>query len=71
MSPRDMIRLTGLEVFAYHGVLAEEREHLQPFLIDLELLVDLTTAAGSDDLADTIDYGQLALDIQRVVADER
>ncbi|MBO1901662.1 dihydropteroate synthase [Leucobacter weissii] len=56
----DRIALTGLEVFAHHGVYADERANGQRFLIDAELSLDLAPAAGGDDLAATVHYGELA-----------
>ena len=44
-TPVDNIRLTGLRVFAHHGVLDFERENGQEFIIDLEIAVDLAPAA--------------------------
>jgi len=58
--PVDRIRLTGLRVFAHHGVLAFERENGQEFVIDLEIAVDLALAAAADDVTQTIHYGELA-----------
>lgn len=52
---------------AVHGVLAEERSRPQPFEVDLDLEVDLGPAADSDDLTDTVDYGQLAERVIKVV----
>lgn len=66
-----LIRLTGLEVFAFHGVLASEKEHGQRFLVDLELALDLSTAGATDQLEDTIDYGALARAVHDRVATER
>jgi 7,8-dihydroneopterin aldolase/epimerase/oxygenase len=43
-----------------HGVLPAEQERPQPFEIDLDLAVDLTAAAASDRLEDTVDYGRVA-----------
>jgi 7,8-dihydroneopterin aldolase/epimerase/oxygenase len=50
------IRLKNIQVYAYHGVHAYEREHGARFEIDVELLASLEKAIISDDLADTIDY---------------
>ncbi len=53
------IELQGLELFAFHGVLDQEREHGQRFLVDLELEVDeavAARAAGSDRIEDAVDY---------------
>jgi 7,8-dihydroneopterin aldolase/epimerase/oxygenase len=66
----DRITVTGIEVFAHHGVLAHEREFGQRFLVDLVLELDLATAAASGQLSDTIDYGTLAGDVAELVAGE-
>lgn len=58
--PADRITLTGLEVFAHHGVFDFEREQGQKFLIDAEVAVDLRAASAGDDLAQTVHYGELA-----------
>lgn len=64
----DRIAITGLEVFAHHGVLPHERQLGQRFVIDVVLEVDLAPAAASDDVADTVDYGTLAGDVAAVVS---
>jgi len=53
----DRIELRGLRVVGVVGVLPEERTRAQPLEVDLDLVVDTSAAAGSDALADTIDYG--------------
>lgn len=60
------IALSGISARGYHGVFEHERADGQEFVVDVVLQVDLSTAAGSDDLADTVDYGGLAA---AVVAD--
>jgi dihydroneopterin aldolase len=57
--PADRIEVRGLELLAYCGVLPEEQARRQPFLVDLDLHLDLRAAGASDDLADTADYGRL------------
>ncbi|MCH9669112.1 MAG: dihydroneopterin aldolase [Actinomycetia bacterium] len=56
----DRIELRGLTVRGNHGVFEHERRDGQNFVIDITLWLDLSTAAASDDLADTVDYGLLA-----------
>jgi dihydroneopterin aldolase len=63
---RDRITLTGITGYGHHGVFGFEREQGQPFVVDLTCQLDLSAAAASDDLQQTIDYGSLA---QAVVAD--
>ncbi|HLV90813.1 MAG: dihydroneopterin aldolase [Acidimicrobiales bacterium] len=66
----DRIDLAGIEVLAKHGVYPEEKERLQPFIVDVTAHLDLAPAGRSDDLADTLDYGALASEIEKVVASE-
>ena len=70
MHPVDEILLTGLTVFGRHGVYDHEREDGQQFVIDLRLHLDLADAAASDDVADTVHYGELAEKVASVVAGE-
>lgn len=56
----DRIRLTGLEVFAHHGVFDFERQQGQRFVVDAEVAVDLRAAAAGDELARTVNYAELA-----------
>lgn len=64
---QDELSVTGIECFGHHGVLAREKADGQPFLVDLTLGLDTRTAARSDDLADTVDYGALVLSVKHVV----
>jgi dihydroneopterin aldolase len=66
----DRIELTGLRVRGHHGVYDFERRDGQDFVIDVALEVDLGPAAASDDVADTIHYGELAQALAAVVAGE-
>jgi dihydroneopterin aldolase len=64
------IELTGLRARGYHGVYTFEREAGQDFLVDVRLELDLEPAARSDDVADTIHYGELAERLVAIVAGE-
>lgn len=66
----DEIVLTGLTVFGRHGVYDHEREDGQEFTIDLTLRMPLREAAASDDVVDTVHYGELAEKVAAVVAGE-
>lgn len=70
MHSLDEITLTGLTVFGRHGVYDHEREDGQEFTIDLRLMLSLEQAAVSDDVADTVHYGELAEKVAAVVAGE-
>lgn len=67
---RDRIALTGLRVRGRHGVYESERVQGQDFLVDVVLELDLGPAAASDDVADTVHYGELAGRLVGVVAGE-
>ncbi len=64
----DRISLTGLTVRGNHGVFDFERADGQDFVVDVELEVDTRPAAASDEIADTIHYGELAEALAAVVA---
>jgi dihydroneopterin aldolase len=66
----DTIKIVGLRELGVHGATTEERHRAQPFEVDVELEVDLTTAGESDDLADTVDYGAMSESVARVVHSE-
>ena len=66
-----VIRLTGIKVFAHHGVLPGEQQSGQEFIIDVAVEADVEQAAQDDRLTSTIDYGVLAASIQERVAEER
>jgi dihydroneopterin aldolase len=70
MTRADTITLTGLRVFGRHGVYDEERVQGQYFVIDVVLEVDLGPAASSDDVADTVHYGELADQLASIVGGE-
>jgi dihydroneopterin aldolase len=54
------IILKGLRFHGYHGVSESERKVGQKYEIDAELACDLSLAGVTDELAHTIDYGQVA-----------
>lgn len=63
----DRITLTGLELFGHHGVYPQEKREGQKFVVDITVWADLTGAVATDDLARTINYGELAQLAARVV----
>src|SRR5690349_24923910 len=66
----DRITLTGLRAFGYHGVFDFERREGQDFIIDAVLELDLRPAAASDDVTDTVHYGELADALVAIVTGE-
>jgi 2-amino-4-hydroxy-6-hydroxymethyldihydropteridine diphosphokinase/dihydroneopterin aldolase len=68
--PLDQIRLIGVTARGRHGVFAQERRDGQDFTVDVVLHVDTRPAAASDDVTDTVHYGDLAVRIAEVVRGE-
>lgn len=64
----DRIELRGLKVRGQHGVFDHERANGQDFIIDVTVWIDLASAAATDELSDTYDYGALAQLAADVVA---
>lgn len=54
---KDEIRIEGLEVFAHHGVYAEETQNGQIFIVNATLYTDISQAGRTDDLERTVNYG--------------
>jgi len=54
----DRIFIRGLSLHAYHGVMPYEAKVGQTFTIDLSLAIELSTAARTDKVADTVSYDQ-------------
>nr|WP_128222338.1 dihydroneopterin aldolase [Nocardioides yefusunii] len=55
----DELTVTGIECYGHHGVFDFERREGQIFVVDLTLGIDTRPAAASDDLAETVHYGEL------------
>lgn len=55
----DSIVISGLSLHAYHGVMPHEAKVGQTFTIDLELEIDLSVAARSDKVMDTVSYDKV------------
>ncbi|MET8147429.1 dihydroneopterin aldolase [Actinoplanes sp. NPDC049668] len=66
----DRIRLGGLKARGHHGVYDFERRDGQDFVVDVELELDLARAATTDDVADTVHYGELAGALVEVITGE-
>jgi dihydroneopterin aldolase len=66
----DKITLTGLKARGHHGVFAFERANGQDFVVDVVLELDLARAAETDDVRDTVHYGELAEKLIAVIEGE-
>lgn len=67
MGHSDEIALTGLTVFGRHGVYDHERRDGQEFVVDVVMRLDMRRAAETDDVADTVHYGELASKVAAVI----
>jgi dihydroneopterin aldolase len=63
----DGILLEGMIFYGRHGTLPAERELGQPFVVDVELHLDLRPAGLSDDLTQTVDYSEVHRRTQEIV----
>ena len=62
----DTISLLDITVYGCHGVSDEEQALGRPFLIDLEVQLDLRPAGDSDDLGATVNYAALCEVVREV-----
>jgi 7,8-dihydroneopterin aldolase/epimerase/oxygenase len=56
----DQIILNGIQFYGYHGVPDAEQATGHRYEVDVTLETDVTAAAASDDVAQTVDYGAVA-----------
>ncbi|MFJ4037240.1 dihydroneopterin aldolase [Microbacterium sp. NPDC090007] len=68
MDAADHITLTGVRAFGYHGVYPDEKREGQEFVVDATLTLSLRRAAETDDVVDTVHYGELAERLVAIVA---
>lgn len=66
----DRITLTGITARGHHGVYEHERRDGQTFRADVVCHLDLAPAGASDDVADTVHYGELAQAVAAEIAGE-
>jgi dihydroneopterin aldolase len=66
----DRITVRGLSAHAHHGVYDWERERGQAFVVDAVLELDTAPAAAGDDLAQTVNYAELAQALHAVLTGE-
>lgn len=66
----DVITLSGVRAYGYHGVFEQEKREGQEFSADVALHVDTRPAARADDVARTVDYGAVAEAVTAVITGE-
>lgn len=65
---RDFIKVTNLKVFAYHGVLEEEKKNGQDFYLNAKVYLNLRKAGIRDALEDTVNYDLIVIGMTEVFA---
>lgn len=65
----DKIYLTGLEIETIVGIWDWERQIPQTVVIDLEMGTDISRAAATDDIADTLNYKLVSKRVQSLVSE--
>lgn len=63
----DKIYVNKMAFYGYHGVFPEETKLGQRFLVDLVVEADLRPAGQSDDLEQSINYGELYQTCKEIV----
>ena len=66
MRTNDYIKITNMRVYAYHGVLPEEKANGQEFFLNAKVYVDMRKAGLTDDLEDTLNYDRLCVFLQEI-----
>lgn len=61
----DTIQIENLQIFARHGVFAEENALGQKFVISARLFTDTRKAGRTDDLCDSINYAEVCEEIEK------
>jgi dihydroneopterin aldolase len=66
----DVIRLQNMSFYGYHGLSAAERQTGRRYEVDVELYRDVTNAAKTDRLQNTIDYRMVYDLVEKVLTGE-
>lgn len=67
----DRIFIRSLTLHAYHGIMPHEGRVGQTFMIDLDLDIDLSEAARSDKVRDTVSYADVAQHVEKAFTSQR
>jgi dihydroneopterin aldolase len=69
MAKNDVITISGISAYGFHGVLDFERANGQQFVVDVELTVDLRKAGKSDDINATVEIAGEPLNLIEALAE--
>lgn len=67
----DQIYIENLELFGYHGVLEQEQELGQKFVVSATLFLDTRRAGKTDSLKESLDYSEVCQKIKEIVERQR
>lgn len=63
----DKIILKDMQFYGFHGLFPEENKLGQRFNVDLILYTNLKQAGMSDEMSDSINYGEVFTHVQKIV----
>lgn len=66
----DKIMLNKMKFYGYHGLFPEEKKLGQRFIVDVELFADLKSPGETDNMQDSIDYGEVFHVVKEIVEGE-
>lgn len=67
----DQILVEDLRLMLFCGVLEEEQQRRQPFSFDIAIEVDLARPSATDDIADTVHYGEVIQELDSTLSAEQ
>lgn len=62
----NIVEVSGIEVYAYHGCMEEEARLGGKYIVDISIETDFSQSGQTDKLIDTIDY----VEIRKIVVQE-
>jgi len=68
---QDKLSILGMAFHAHHGLHEDEITHGQRFEVDVEMSIDISQAAQTDDLQDTVDVRYVFNKVKSIVVDQR
>ena len=66
----DKIVISGLKIFAYHGVNPEETQFGQWFVIDIKAGVDIESPCQTDNIDETVSYAAIIKTVRRTMLEK-
>ncbi len=63
----DLILLNDISLYGYHGILPEERQRGQEFIVTVEMEVNFKGIGATDNIEDTVNYADVIEKIKAVV----